>query len=510
MRKIISLWLLPFASPSFGQELSIPDISSLFSPIPGETKAVNALWWENPEDKRFTRREVVVADLKGPGIITMLHFALPEKMKLDRSVVMRVYWDGEKEPSVSVPLVDFFCDPNGTMEEIDTVLVDKKRGWNAYFPMPFRKSARIVLYCDDEHIPEEAIHSYAPCYFYAMWRSVKSLPPEAPYFHASWRQEKILLGRRDYIVLEAKGRGHLVGLNVTVRGVSPGGVGYPVDQNMKFYINGENEPSIEWQGMEDGFGFSWGFPEEKSLFQHRGWHPYYKTGAFAYKFLISDRIWFIRSLKVAIGFGKNEHPSFRQMFSQPAHTLEFSTTVYWYQTEPHLPIPPLPAYALRLPSPDAEQIAQREKVAQRFRAEGITLSLRCGHPDGDAEFVEEGWDYRWKEGYSFHSPVLWQGEVNHCWAGWKQLRFDILCPKETKGTLRLFIIDPDNFAGGRRQKITVGGREIGIFEGFQTGRWIEVEITPDDTRTGVIPVVMENLKLGANAVVSLVEFRVER
>lgn len=298
MRKTISLWLLLFASPSFGQELSIPDISSLFSPIPGETKAVNALWWENPEDKRFTRREVVVADLKGPGIITMLHFALPERMKLDRSVVMRVYWDGEKEPSVNVPLVDFFCDPNGTMEEIDTVLVDKKRGWNAYFPMPFRKSARIVLYCDDEHIPEEAIHSYAPCYFYAMWRSVKSLPPNAPYFHASWRQEKILLGRRDYIVLEAKGRGHLVGLNVTVRGVSPGGVGYPVDQNMKFYINGENEPSIEWQGMEDGFGFSWGFPEEKSLFQHRGWHPYYKTGAFAYKFLIGDRISFTRSLFV--------------------------------------------------------------------------------------------------------------------------------------------------------------------------------------------------------------------
>lgn len=32
-----------------------------------------------------------------------------------------------------------------------------------------------------------------------------------------------------------------------------------MDENVKFYIDGEAEPSIEWQGLEDSFGFSWGF-----------------------------------------------------------------------------------------------------------------------------------------------------------------------------------------------------------------------------------------------------------
>lgn len=507
MGKIFPLLTILFASLSFGKELPNSDFFSLFSSFPGETRVANALWGENPEDKRFLKREVVIADLKGPGIIMMIHFAMPERLKLDRSVIMRIYWDGEKNASVEVPLVDFFCDPNGTMDDINTILVDKKRGWNAYFPMPFRKSARIVLYFDDEHIPEGAIYSYTPCYSYVMWRYLKSLPSDVPYFHASWRQEKILLGKRDYLALEAKGKGHLVGLNVTARGVLPGGIGYPVDQNVKFYIDGEKEPSIEWQGMEDAFGFSYGFPEEETVFLYRGWHPYYKTGAFAYKFLINDRISFSKSLKVTIGFGKNEHPMFRQIFSQPSHTLEFSTTLYWYQREPHSPHPPLPPYTLRLPSPDLEEMAEKEKIAQRYRSEGTTLSLRCGHPNGDVEFMEEGWDYRWKEGYSFYSPALWPGDINHCWAGWKQLSFDILCPKGTEGKLRLFIIDPDNFAGGRRQRISVAGRDIGLFENFQKGRWIEVDINSDDTREGVISIIMDNLKEGGNAVVSFVQFR---
>ena len=75
----------------------------------------------------------------------MIHFALPMAMKLNRDVLLKIYWDGEKDPSVDCPLVDFFCDPAGTQDDICTALVNKRRGWNAYFPMPFRKSARVEL-----------------------------------------------------------------------------------------------------------------------------------------------------------------------------------------------------------------------------------------------------------------------------------------------------------------------------------------------------------------------------
>ena len=74
-------------------------------------KMENGLWGENAPEKQFGngRTNVVIADIKGPGIITMIHFALPEAGdSLDRSAILRIYWDGEKEPSVEVPLVDFF------------------------------------------------------------------------------------------------------------------------------------------------------------------------------------------------------------------------------------------------------------------------------------------------------------------------------------------------------------------------------------------------------------------
>lgn len=110
---------------------------------PGRTKAVNALWIENPLSARFnSTNRVVVADLQGPAEITMIHFAMPATLKLDRSVSLRIFWDGERAPSVDCPLVDFFCDPAGVRESVNTTLVNKRRGFNAYFPMPFRKSER--------------------------------------------------------------------------------------------------------------------------------------------------------------------------------------------------------------------------------------------------------------------------------------------------------------------------------------------------------------------------------
>lgn len=74
----------------------------------------------------------------------------------------------------------------------------------------------------------------------------------------------------------------------------------------------------------------------------------------------------------------------------------------------------------------------------------------------------------------------------------------------------MYIVDPDNFAGGRKQSITVAGRLIGEYEGFQSGRWIEVPISPNDTSAGRIPVLIKNLKPGGNAVVSILSFYMEQ
>lgn len=327
-----------------------PALEDLAKLTPGRTRAENALWIENDLSLRFnSTNRVVVANLKGPATIKMIHFALPAARTLNRDLLLRIYWDGETMPSVDVPLVDFFCDPAGLRQSVNTVLVNKRRGFNAYFPMPFRKAAKVELVYDGPEPPGDKLWKLMPCYSYVMYRTAAKLPGGLGYFHASWRQEGLLLGQRDYVALEAKGRGKCVGWNVTIRG--PGRENYPVDENEKFYIDGEPVASVEFQGLEDSFGFSWGFPESESLFPLTGYFPFLK-GAAAYRFFVPDAISFEHSLRVAIGFGVNEEPRFRREFSKPGRALQLSSTVYWYQTLPHAPLPPMPPAAERAPAPD--------------------------------------------------------------------------------------------------------------------------------------------------------------
>ena len=83
-------------------------------------------------------------------------------MKLNRDVLLRGYWDGETSPSIDCPLVDFFCDPAGLRDEVNTGLVNKRRGFNAWFPMPFHTSARIELVYDGPVAPgEELVEDHA-------------------------------------------------------------------------------------------------------------------------------------------------------------------------------------------------------------------------------------------------------------------------------------------------------------------------------------------------------------
>ena len=138
-----------------------------------------------------------------------------------------------------------------------------------------------------------------------------------------------MLGRREYIALEAKGKGKFVGWNVTVGRRESQHAGedcYPVDQNEKFFIDGEKEPSVEFQGMEDSFGFSWGFPETQSQFPLTGYYPFFK-GACGYRFFAQDAVSFEKSLTVKIGFGKHEDPGRVRQAREPAADVEHGLLV---------------------------------------------------------------------------------------------------------------------------------------------------------------------------------------
>jgi len=479
-----------------------PGLDDLANLAPGRTAAQNALWIENPLSARFnSSKRVVVAEVKGPATITMLHFAMPAVLKLNRDVLLKMYWDGETSPSVDCPFVDFFCDPAGLREEVNTALVNKRRGFNAYFPMPFRKSAKIELIYDGPVEPGDELWRIMPCYSYVMYRTMDTISKDSGYFHAHWRQEGLLLGERDYTALEAKGKGKFVGWNVTIR--RPGRSGYPVDENEKFYIDGENVPSIEFQGLEDSFGFSWGFPETQSIFPLTGYFPFFK-GAVGYRFFINDAISFEKSLRVAIGFGANEDPMFRSQFSNRGSTLQLSSVVYWYQAEPHAKLPSMPAAAERVPAPempfwpDKEELPTTESLKER----GVRLLMLCGRPEKEVIYAEEGFGATAKSGYAWDG---WDLPVYHCRAAEQELQIELTVPKGAQGTIRLYVADPDNFEGGRKQTVTVAGKSPGLIENFQKGRWLEQPISSESADSRIL-IQARNARQGSNAVISIVEW----
>ena len=250
--------------------------------------------------------------------------------------------------------------------------MNKKCGWNAYFPMPFRKSARVEVDNDNPRYPNGCWWRN-PCYSYVMYRNVKELGKDALYFHAQWKKQIWDMSSEWYEMLHAEGTGQLVGWNVAMRPVDPKGKSILPDENEQLYVDGEKEPSIEWQGLEDSFGFSWGFPPDDSSWLYMGCHSYYQTGKSAYRFFFKDRVPFKKSLYFRMGFSKEEGASWKKRFPE-IMTVDCSTTAYWYQTEPHKPFGPFPPWAKSAAGERGDQVDESvddKRDAEHQLREGI-------------------------------------------------------------------------------------------------------------------------------------------
>src|SRR5437762_5782494 len=91
---------------------------------------------------------LTVLDVDGPALLTHIWFTLyaPARHHL-KELVLRMYWDGERTPSVEAPLGDFFGLGLGDYFtwESELLSVANDRALNSFFPMPFQKHARITV-----------------------------------------------------------------------------------------------------------------------------------------------------------------------------------------------------------------------------------------------------------------------------------------------------------------------------------------------------------------------------
>lgn len=121
----------------FKQEQSSSYDRASISPDKADT------WFANGDAGKFLRvddkegrKEYVMADLKGPGVVTRIWSANPEGR-------VRFYFDGADRPAISERLSDLL---SGKAEQFKAPFAyTSARGWNLYFPIPYQKGLRITV-----------------------------------------------------------------------------------------------------------------------------------------------------------------------------------------------------------------------------------------------------------------------------------------------------------------------------------------------------------------------------
>jgi Protein of unknown function (DUF2961) len=300
---------------------------------------------------------LTVLDAAGPGLVSHIWFTVaspdPEHLK---ALVLRAYWDGESSPSVETPLGDFFG--LGLAEYYRyaslPLSVGSDKALNCFFPMPFQKHARITVTNEGE-LKVDAF------YFNIDYRAYSHpLPADELYFHAQYRQanpnrgttdqwssngdprvndRKNLNGEGNYIWMEAQGRGHYVGVTMSILQNQDDWWGEGDDM---FFIDGEAKPSINGTGSEDYFLGAWSFGDYPFSYDLYGApvKGQEKAGSRSsvYRFHLDSPITFTKSFRATIEHGHANHRS-----------DDFFSVAYWYQTEPHAEFPHLPSLQERIP-----------------------------------------------------------------------------------------------------------------------------------------------------------------
>ncbi len=280
-----------------------------------------------------------------------------------RKLVVRMYWDEEAEPSVEVPVGDFFGMGHARTRNFWSLPLQMSpedgKGFNCWFPMPFA-SARLEV---ENECGEEALF-----YYYIDYELTDSDDGSLGRFHAQWRRENPTDGISDdglanddfqfggenasgegnYVILDAEGEGHYVGCNLSVQNLRKTGLNnfnwYGEGDDMIF-VDGELfPPALHGTGTEDYFNTAWCPTQEYNAPYHgillAGEQNWWGKVSL-YRFHIDDPIRFRESIRVTIEHGHANRRS-----------DDYASTAYWYQREPHAPFPSFPRVGERLPRPD--------------------------------------------------------------------------------------------------------------------------------------------------------------
>jgi hypothetical protein len=300
-------------------------------------------WKVRPFISVLAGETAVLADIQGPACINQVW--ITSDYPSYRQLVLRIYWDDEVEPSVEVPLGDFFAMGHDSAPHLVNslpVVVGPYRGCGCFWQMPFRKACRITL--QNEGTQDANIVAYKVLY------KTQEVTEDAAYFHAQWRRSRTLPKHPEHVIIDnLQGRGVYVGTYLAWTALSPGWWG---EGEVKFFIDGDTEfPTIADNGTEDYFGGAWCFyqdpktpVEQEFSFPYSGCplarnnDPQAPRRFSLYRWHLLDSIGFCQDLRVTVqALGWQSNRKYLPLAD------DIASVGYWYQLEPHSKFPTFPS-----------------------------------------------------------------------------------------------------------------------------------------------------------------------
>jgi hypothetical protein len=250
---------------------------------------------------------VVLADLEGPGTVRHIWLTVPpappERL---RALVLEVFYDDATEPSISVPVVDFFGLPHGRLAPYESALTAalEGRGLTSYLPLPFGRRIRVEFV--------NASEAGTILYFQLDYTLAPEPAPDLGRLHVTFRRENPTTLRRDFVIADGlRGPGRFLGCNVGIRVIDA--ADWYGEGEVKVFRDGDTElPTICGTGLEDYVGSAWGLGRFHAAYSGAPLvvHPDAGTGGGAlagnpdfvgfYRWHVLDPIMFRDELRVTI------------------------------------------------------------------------------------------------------------------------------------------------------------------------------------------------------------------
>ena len=313
----------------------------------GASRELGQGWKVSPSVDIKAGETYTIAEIEGPGSVQHIWMTPTGNWRYS---ILRFYWDGEATPSVEVPVGDFFGMGWGQYSPLQSlaVCVNPGSAFNCYWPMPFRHKCRITL---------SNIDAKPMTLYYQVDYILTEIPADAAYFHAQFRRTNPLPYKQPYVLLDSvHGKGQYVGTYLAWGVHNNGWWG---EGEIKFYMDGDTEwPTICGTGTEDYFCGSYDFDTQSknaagaSESHYTEFHSPYSGLAQVirgdghydvsqrfglYRWHITDPIRFEKNLRVTIqALGWRDEGRYLPLQD------DISSTVFWYQTEPHAAFPKLP------------------------------------------------------------------------------------------------------------------------------------------------------------------------